>query len=255
VHRPCHVRTSRTVDTGRQYSFASRLHRILSGSAVFVVVISTVNTSSRKKSIQAHRRSGEASMSVEKAAGVKKPSQLLHEVDIELRETGRVTDFHDIEFQNKKSSFNQSTVCCCIDPYIDEEHSVYFPGDNIRDGDVYKHRAQIIKMVVCFNICHREEYFTETIIHRALDGLPMKTITVDELNNPHHFFLVKSEPCQHRHHDLRRYTTYGRILRFLCTIPGILSTMRKLFCLEECTNTVHVKTVRCERSLYSRRHF
>lgn len=189
------------------------------------------------------------------ALEVKKPSELLHGVDIELRETGRVTDFHDIEFQNKKSSFNNRFVCCCIDPYIDEEQSVYFCGDNIRDGDVYKHRAQLIKMVICFNICYREEFVTETIIHRAVDGLPMKTVTVEELSNPHHFFLVRSEKCTHRHHDLRRYSNLGRILRFLCTASGLLSTLRKMFCLEECTNVVHVKTVRCERSLYSRRHF
>jgi hypothetical protein len=185
---------------------------------------------------------------------IKKPSELVTgQPEVELRETGRVTDFHEIELQNK--SFTQSTVCCCIDPYIDEEASVHIPSDTCRDGDVYKHRTQMVRMVVCFNLCYREEYVTETLIQRANDGFPMKTITVDELNNPHHFFLVKSEKCNHRHHDLRRYSNMGRIFRFLFTTRGILSTLKKLCCLEDCTNTVYVKTVRCERSLYSRRHF
>lgn len=188
---------------------------------------------------------------------IKKPSQVVLEMDVEARETGRITDFLEIEMFNRKTSFtnHSNTICCCIDPYINEEASLYFPGDFCRDGDVYKHRARMVKMVICFNICHRLEFTTDTVIQRASDGFPLKGITSETLDDPRNFFLVKTERCSHRHHDLRRYSVHGRILKFLCTFAGIVSTVKKLCCIEDCVNTVHVKTLRCEKSLYSRRHF
>jgi hypothetical protein len=187
---------------------------------------------------------------------IKKPSQIVLEVDQEQRETRQITDLFEIEIFNRKGSFrNSSTICCCIDPFITEEGSIYFPGDYFREGDVYKHRVTLMRMVICFNICHRLEPVTETFIQRASDGLPLKTVSVEELDNINHFFLVRTEKCGHRHHDLRRYSVYGRLLKFLCTFSGIVSTVRKLTCIEECVSTVNVQTVRCEKSLYSRRHF
>jgi hypothetical protein len=188
---------------------------------------------------------------------IKKPSQIVLEMDTEARTTGRITDFLEIEMFNRKTSFtnHSSSICCCIDPYINEEASIHFPGDYCRDGDVYKHRARMVKMVICFNICHRLEFTTETVLQRASDGFPLKSIAAEELEDTKKYFLVKTERCGHRHHDLRRYSIHGRILKFLCTLPGIVSTMKKLCCLEDCVNTVNVSTIRCEKSLYSRRQF
>jgi hypothetical protein len=188
------------------------------------------------------------------AAVFKKPSEIVLEVDPVQRETGRLTDLPNPgEVLAKRKQHN--TICCCIDPYINEEESVYAPGNYIREGDVYRHRTHMRRMVVCFNICHTHEYFSQTLIQRAADGRTLNNVTVDELNNINMYFLVKSETCKHKHHDVRRYSNFGRILKFMCTIEGVTSTLRKLACLDNCMDNVNVETLRCERSLYSRRHF
>lgn len=185
---------------------------------------------------------------------VKKPSEVVLEIDGVQRETGRLTDLPNPDEILAKRKY-LSTVCCCIDPYVNEEASVYAPGNYIREGDVYKHRVHMKRMIVCFNLCYSSEYITKTLIQRASDGTPLSNLTTDDLGNINKYFLVKSEKCKHRHHDIKRYSNVGRILKFLCTLDGIASTLRKMVCLEDCVNTVDIQTLRCERSLYSRRHF
>jgi hypothetical protein len=188
---------------------------------------------------------------------VKKPSEIVNNIENALlenqRETGRITDMLEVDIIKATKNPKYTTVCCCIDPYINEKPHIYVPGAQIRDGDVYKHRVHLMTMVVCFNICHNIEHTTETFIQRASDGVQLKTMKVEELNDPNQFFLVKAEKCPYKHHDLRRYSVFGRLLVSLCTPAGVLSTCRKCCCLEDCVNTVNIGTVRCERSLYSRR--
>jgi hypothetical protein len=190
------------------------------------------------------------------SAAVKKPSEIVLQVDPVQRGTGRMTgdqlpNPQEILVKHKASN----TICCCIDPYVNEEASIYAPGNYMREGDVYRHRTHMMRMVVCFNVCYSTEYISESLIQRAADGVTLNNVTVDELNNINKYFLVKSEKCSHRHHDIRRYSNVGRVLKFLCTIEGVTSTLRKLVCLDDCVSTVKVQTLRCERSLYSRRHF
>lgn len=190
------------------------------------------------------------------AVEAKKPSEIILGTTIQ-RDTARPTDLPNPEVVLTKVVVpkSSSTVCCCINPYVNEEASMYAPGNYIREGDVYKHRTTMLRMVVCFNLCYNTEFVTQTIIMRAADGTQLPNVTIDDLNDISKFFLVKSEKCKHRHHDIRRYSDLGRVLKFLCTFSGIASTLRKVFCMEDCVDTVNIRTVRCERSHYSRRHF
>jgi hypothetical protein len=189
-------------------------------------------------------------------ADVKKPSEIAQSVAPDARDTSRPTDMKDLETQAQKARNSSSTtVCCCVDPYFNEEPSEYAAPTHSREGDVFKHRVHFRTRVVCFNLCYNTESTTQTVIQRASDGSVLKTVTVDELNQPAQFFLVRSEKCKHKHHELRRFTFCGRILYFLCTVPGVTSTCKKCVCIEDCVSTENVETIRCERSLYSRRHF
>lgn len=185
---------------------------------------------------------------------LKKPSEIANDADPLQRETGRITDLRDLDLPAKANYLPQNrTVCCCVDPYIDEEASVYKIAGDFREGDVFVHKAQFLKMTICINVCFTTEVVTETIIHKAIDGTIAKGIRRDQLSDIKEYILVKTDRCRHRHHDLKRYSTTGRILKFCCTWQGIISTFRKALCLEECTNTVYVRTLQCDRTLYQRR--
>jgi hypothetical protein len=187
---------------------------------------------------------------------LKKPSEIAQEGGVEGRETGRPTDMKDLENQAKSVKDAQNvTVCCCVDPYIVDEPSAPEANMSTREGDVFKHRVHFRTRVVCFNMCYNTENTTQTLILRASDGAAVKTITVDDLNKPDQYFLVRTEKCKQKHHDLKRYSVLGGLLVHLCSVQGLLSTCRKCLCIEDCVSTVAIETIRCERSLYSRRHF
>jgi hypothetical protein len=187
-------------------------------------------------------------------ADTKKPSEIVLEAPAMQRDTGRPTDLPNPDEVVTRRVLESGTICCCIDPYVNEEASVYVPGSYIREGDVYKHRTTMVRMVICFNVCYSTEYTTQTTVVRAADGATLN-IEANELNDIAKFFLVKSEKCKHRHHDIRRYSVLGRTVKYLCTLQGIVSTLRKVTCIEDCVDTVNIRTVRCERSHYSRRNF
>jgi hypothetical protein len=213
-------------------------------------------TPTASKTVDASVKKPDASTKLQEATSdTKKPSEIAKSTDPVQRETARPTDLPSPDEVLAKKAANRSTICCCIDPYVNEEPSFYVPGSFIRQGDVYRHRTTMVRQVVCFNLCWNTEFRSQNIITRAADGVVMPNITLDELNNINNYFLVKSEKCNHRHHDIRRYSNMGRILKFLFTPAGIYSTLRKLICLDECIDTVNTRTVRCERSHYSRRHF
>jgi hypothetical protein len=191
------------------------------------------------------------------SADVLKPSEIVGNGDLALRDTrdtGRTTGLNEADVVLvSKNAAKVAPVCCCIDPYVAEKPHIYVPSAFVREGDVYKHRTHYLTMVICFNICYNTEHSSEVVVQRAMDGAVLKNIRVEDLENPNQFFLVKSEKCPYKHHDLQRFSVIGRILVHLCTIKGIISTCRKFVCLDDCVNTVNVATVRCERSLYSRR--
>jgi hypothetical protein len=186
---------------------------------------------------------------------LKKPSEIAQSGDVDGRDTGRPTDLKDIEAQAQKVKQNNTTVCCCIDPYMHEENEAYVPPGHCRDGDVLKHRVHFRTRVYCCNLCYNTESTTQNVILKASDGTVIKTVTLDDLSNPQMFFQVRSEKCGHKHHDLNRLSVIGRVLTYCCTVPGLLSTCKKLLCIEDCVTTENVHTVRCERTLFSRRHF
>jgi hypothetical protein len=188
----------------------------------------------------------------------KKPSEIAQGNGVEGRDTGRPTDLKELENQTKVAKDSNSgprTVCCCIDPYLNEDATPYPENLLSREGDVYKHRVQFKTRVICFNLCYNTENSTHTIIQRASDGAIAKGISPEDLNQVQQYFLVRSEKCNHKHHDLRRLSVMGRMLVYFCTTEGLLSTCKKLCCLEDCVNTVNIETVRCERTLYSRRAY
>lgn len=187
----------------------------------------------------------------------KKPSEIVLGSDPIQRETGRPTDLPNTDevLAAKKGVAESGTVCCCIDPYVNEEATVYAPGAYMREGDVYKHRTTMVRMVVCFNLCYSTEFVAKNIIMRASDGVVLDNVKVTDLENISNYFLVKSEKCTFKHHDIRRYSNVGRVLKFLCTPQGLCSTLRKIICIDDCVDTVNIRTVRCERSHYSKRHF
>jgi hypothetical protein len=186
---------------------------------------------------------------------VKKPSEIV--ATVEQRDTARPTDLNDLEMQAARSVSlkGRSTICCCIDPYIEETAPAYVPGDFLKEGDVHKHTAVVLNMVVFFNICYRYERVTDVSIRRAADGVPLKTVTADDLSNPNSYYLVRQEKCHYGHHDFRRLSYWGRLLKYLCTCDGLASTCSKVCGCEEYKNVVPVRTIRCERSLYSQRKF
>jgi hypothetical protein len=190
----------------------------------------------------------------------KKPSEITQENGgVEARDTGRPTDMKDnIESQTqaaKDKMAGNNYVCCCIDPYITEEPTPYPANLLSREGDVFKHRVHFRTHVICCNMCFNAENTTQNIITRAADGAAAKGVTVDELNNVQKYFMVRSEKCDCKHHELRRLTLMGRILVHLCTLQGCFSTCKKLCCCDDCISTTNVDTIRCERTLYSRRAF
>lgn len=187
----------------------------------------------------------------------KKPSEIAQTATaLDTRETGRPTDMKELESQarNVKTTANDF-VCCCIDPYIREEGSPPEQQQQFREGDVFKHRTHFKTRVICFNLCQNTENTTQTIITKANDGTVVKTVTVEDLNQPNQYFLVRSEKCKHKHHELTRLSILGRLLVSCCTFNGLTSTCRKFLCIDDCVSTVPIETIRCERSLYSRRHF
>jgi hypothetical protein len=193
------------------------------------------------------------------AGDVKKPSEIAQEnAGAEARDTGRPTDLKELENQTqfvKDKSAGTNYVCCCIDPYITDKTPPYPTNLLCRDGDVFKHRAHFKSHVVCFNICYKSDHASETVIVRASDGTVAKGVTVDDLSNMQKYFLVRSEKCNLKHHGLKRLSFHGRLLVYLCTVQGLFSTCKQVCCCDDCITYTNVETVRCERSLYSKRGF
>jgi hypothetical protein len=190
---------------------------------------------------------------------VKKPSEIAQEnAGIDARETGRPTDMKELENQTKAAkdkNTGPNYVCCCIDPYINEEPTPHLNNLLCREGDVYRHRVHFKTYVVCCNICFKPDTSTENVILRAADGAIAKGVGMDDLNNNQKYFMVRSEKCTCKHHELRRVSFIGRILVYLCTGQGLFSTCKKVCCFEDCISYSNVATIRCERTLYSKRAF
>lgn len=141
------------------------------------------------------------------------------------------------------------TVCCCISTYVNERPNKY-PFNSHREGDVYFHNVKFLKMTICFNSCFTTEVETEAIVTQASNGIIVPNINVHDLLNRRKYELVKSEKCTQKHHDLNRFTGIGWYMYFCCTVPGIMSTLRKVFCLQECESRINIGTLACERTLY-----
>ena len=170
----------------------------------------------------------------------------LSQLHKDQRQTGRITELFDLEIQFKSKKLQTHPICCCINPYIDEEPTVYFPGfERFYPTDVWQHRAELKYERIFFNLCSFSNIEFVSSMQRATDGV---VYPVDM--NLDGYTLVKTEKCSHRHHDLRRYSTMGRLLTHLCTGRGLLSTVRKCCCMDMWEDHVAVETVRCERQLY-----
>ena len=192
-------------------------------------------------------------------AYAKKSCQLdLSQLHKNQRQTGRITEVFDLEIQMKTKKTVTNYICCCIIPYIDEEPTVYFPGyDMLHPTDIYQHDVELKYERIFFNICSKFEVKSVSILQRATDGALILTHN-KSLNE---YKLMKTEKCTHRHHDLRRYSTMGRLLTYLCTGQGLLSTAEKCchsfwwcwYDMDSWQDYVAVETLQCERKLYRQR--
>jgi hypothetical protein len=108
---------------------------------------------------------------------LKKPSEIALTADPQYRETGRITDLPNFEIPSR--SDQNRTICCCVDAYIDEEASVYKSGGDFREGDVFVHKAHLLKMTVCINVCFTTEAVTEIVVRKATDDTTPVDVRVE----------------------------------------------------------------------------